>query len=658
MQLLDRLLIVGIGIGLIGASVPTARRMVAEANNRTVEITVDCTDVVELAGMSHHDLSTVFTDLKSVGVTSIAVYEDTLQSLQESGQASIRSGPDVLSMQPQSGTYFVTDNLWLARRVHDALSNKLAPQWGRRVPASRLMRLPLTEAQLKEVGFGFPEDLIGQIQAAGLQVVARPLTHPFTERRAIDYVAETCARLDMRTLVFVGSCVMGDRALIGYTADVLRRNGLAYGSVEMGKQLGDNALGRRLAGRIIRVHSIPQPEMMSMSPADAVARFIRGARERGIRLFYVRLFGRAATDAYGTELAYLRKLSAAVKQAGFGLGRARPPEKVAVPAPARVLVAIGTISCLLLLFRRLFPVSERAGAALLIIGLVPAGLLAARGDSGAKMLALLAAVEFPTLAVYVFSERLDALASSPSGRERPGLGALVARGVLWLLLCTGTTLIGAFYVAGLLGNTLFMTHVEQFAGVKLAHGLPLLTIAAVYALGLWRRADEPGKYWLRVRRTGRRFADAAVSNGVLILAVVVLAAAAVLIARSGNEPGLDVSAIELKLRQFLEDTLVARPRTKEFLVGHPLLVLSYAFCLLGWRRALPLCVMGGTVGQVSVVNTFCHIHTPLWFSLLRTANGLWLGALLGGVLLAAVYLLRRAMPLQAAPEEPSGAGVG
>ncbi len=658
MRLLDRLLIIGIGIGLLGASVPIARRMAAEVNNRTVEITVDGADVVQLAGMSHHDLPTVFADLKSAGVTSIAVYEDTLQSLQESGQVSIRSAPDVLSMQPQAGTYLVTDDLRLARRVHDALSNKLAPEWGRRVPPSRLMRLPLTETQLKDIGLGFPEGLMRQIHAAGLQVVARPMTYPFTERSAIDYIAGTCARLDARTLIFTGSCVMGNRALLGYTADVLQRDGLAYGSVEMGKQLGDNGLGRRLDGRIIRVHSIPQPEMMTMSPADAVARFIRGAKERGIRLFYVRLFGRAATDVYQTELAYLRKLSAAVEQAGFELGRASPPEKVAVPTPARVLVAIGTIACLLLLFRRMFPVSDRTNGILLVIGLVLAGLLAVRGDNGANILALLAAVAFPTLAVYVFSERLDGLASPTNSKRHPRLGALLACGALWLLLCTGITLIGAFYIAGILGNTLFMTHVEQFSGVKLAHGLPLLTIVAVYALSLWRRADEPAQYWARVRRTGRRFADAAVTNGALILAVVVLGAAAVLIARSGNEPGLHVPAIELKLRQFLENTLIARPRTKEFLVGHPLLVLSYAFCLWGWRRALPLCVVGGMVGQVSVVNTFCHIHTPLWFSLLRTANGLWLGILLGGALVAAVYLFQRATPAWAAPEEPNGDRAG
>jgi hypothetical protein len=89
--------------------------------------------------------------------------------------------------------------------------------------------------------------------------------------------------------------------------------------------------------------------------------------------------------------------------------------------------------------------------------------------------------------------------------------------------------------------------------------------------------------------------------------------------------------LELKLRSLLDQLLIVRPRTKEFLIGHPALFLSVALAPLWGRRvSLPLLWLG-TIGQVSLINTFCHIHTPLSVSLLRAFNGLWTGILLGCV---------------------------
>ena len=59
--------------------------------------------------------------------------------------------------------------------------------------------------------------------------------------------------------------------------------------------------------------------------------------------------------------------------------------------------------------------------------------------------------------------------------------------------------------------------------------------------------------------------------------------------------------------------------------------------LIGW--ALPLLLVG-VIGQVGMLNSFCHLHTPIRVTLLRTWNGLWLGALLG-LILAAVWLVLR-----------------
>jgi hypothetical protein len=47
----------------------------------------------------------------------------------------------------------------------------------------------------------------------------------------------------------------------------------------------------------------------------------------------------------------------------------------------------------------------------------------------------------------------------------------------------------------------------------------------------------------------------------------------------------------------------------------------------------------GIIGQVSLLNTFCHIHTPLMLSLTRDLAGLALGALIGVALFCAAEWL-------------------
>ena len=105
-----------------------------------------------------------------------------------------------------------------------------------------------------------------------------------------------------------------------------------------------------------------------------------------------------------------------------------------------------------------------------------------------------------------------------------------------------------------------------------------------------------------------------------------------LLLRTGNDPGVGVSPLELKIRAIMDRVLYVRPRTKEFLVGHPAMLLALWAGLAGRRRLWVPLLLVGAIGQVSLLNTFCHIHTPLTLSLIRAGNGMLLGILLGAVL--------------------------
>jgi len=94
------------------------------------------------------------------------------------------------------------------------------------------------------------------------------------------------------------------------------------------------------------------------------------------------------------------------------------------------------------------------------------------------------------------------------------------------------------------------------------------------------------------------------------------------------------------MRSLLETLFIARPRFKEFLIGHPLLFLfgaSKGDVTLHHYR--PLFLLFGLIGQASILNTFAHAHTPFLLSLLRSANGLVLGLVLGIFLCVALRLV-------------------
>jgi len=106
-------------------------------------------------------------------------------------------------------------------------------------------------------------------------------------------------------------------------------------------------------------------------------------------------------------------------------------------------------------------------------------------------------------------------------------------------------------------------------------------------------------------------------------------AVAFLIMRSGNQPDVGASGLELNVRGALTALMGARPRFKEFLIGYPPIFLLAALApahrrVLGW-----VLILAAAVGLSDVLDTFSHIHTSLSVGLLRTLNGAVLGALIG-----------------------------
>ncbi|MGQ9581117.1 MAG: DUF5693 family protein, partial [Armatimonadota bacterium] len=203
-----------------------------------------------------------------------------------------------------------------------------------------------------------------------------------------------------------------------------------------------------------------------------------------------------------------------------------------------------------------------------------------------------------------------------------------------LMKAVAISIAGGVLIVGLLSSRTFMLRIDQFAGIKLAHILPILMLAAGFAGGILWQCDMWQNQKDRLIASYKNLILSPVMMWQAMGIIIALVMIGLMVARTGNEAGIGVSPIELKLRTILDNALLVRPRTKEFLVGHPLLFYGIACALRNQKRVAAVLVTLGSIGLVSVLNTFCHIHTPLVVSVIRTFNGFVLGLVLGIVIWA------------------------
>ncbi|MDR7570263.1 MAG: DUF5693 family protein, partial [Armatimonadota bacterium] len=501
---------------------------------------------------------------------------------------------------------------------------------------------------LEEIGLGFSPAEVRRWEQRGFRVVLRPRNVRTLDAERLRERVRAYGRVGRGlTFIFEGVEVLGYERLIPQAAEALREMGGIYGRVEVlaaaRRMRGEQALATRMRPRVVRVFSIGQDELDRMDPETARDRFRRAVRERNLRILYVRPFHSVpgGVDPVAYNLRYVREVVADLRAAGFRLGPAPP---LPVPRLPRFLLygsVLGALSAGILFVGALTRNALSPIPAVVLAGVGGVVLLGLGQISEVwmrKLVSLLGAVVIPPLAVH---------AGIPRGASRTlggGRVLLEAGARLWLISLGSTA--GGFLVAALLTDWPFLMAFEVFFGVKIAAILPLILVLLLELAEHKAPSGDPP--WQRLWRA----LDRPLSLRTALALVVLGSAGLLLLLRTGNV-SLPMLSLEERLRTALEETLVARPRTKEYLVGHPALLLGIAAYLVGAPRwGLPL-VVAGTIGQAGLVNSFAHLHTPVLYTVWRTANGLVLGTLVGTVAWTVGWILLRTQGLLPAPGHPT-----
>lgn len=608
------------------------RRYAIEIQDRTVELCVDYKDIRKIASYERNPLGDVMEQIKEIGISSVGLFEETLPDAGALGEIYYAQGAGIwrLGEQNQNFRSLISRNLIKPNKTYlyvpvDAVRErffnllKLAVGEDNVGYADRtVIEVNAAEETLRDLGLGISEIQKEALTQKGFRIIPRVWNDPRWTRKNIEAKINTLRGYDV--IIFDGEEILGYPDAIHTLAASMQRNSLKYGCVEIVKQDGDRSLKKLLGRGIVRVHSVPEDELKKITKDEAITRFTRAARERKIRLFYIRPFmpPQAGNNPIAYNLDYFSQVKKSIEQAGFTIGSVENTPTIRLEGWAIIILGMGVVVAALFLINYYYAFSLPVTYAVFIFASLCIFFVEriGYGTMLQKSLSLLAGVVFPTLAVV-------------STFSRQKKGAAGQWGPVQLVLnIIGETMIGVFIMIGLLTDHRFMLGIQTFSGVKIALIFPILLIALYFIL-----AEGKGRLTERIAS----FLNTEVKLGVVVAGIAVIGALGVFVARSGNFV-LPVPGIEKIFRDILENILYIRPRTKEFLIGYPLLFLAAARYLQGERKWLWLLAALGAIAPISVFNAFSHIHTPIMVSMIRTVNGLVLGILVG---LLVVYIVDR-----------------
>ncbi len=581
--LVSGLIVAALGTGLYCVS----QRVGYESKHRQVMTLLSLKDAQKLASLGGLSLPSFLAQLGQMHLISAVVLdEESVDDWVSSGKVTLSHGADVPSGLPEA-TYITIPNAHLYAQALQFLVATFGAASVHKEGAHTLSVLTDFDT-LKTTGVGLSPEIEHMATSRGFSTVIRLKNSPTLSSELIRTKFHLFDRLSSKMVLCEGPVALGYPHLFSDIRKEIVSRGLTFGVIEFNDQVGARELALPIAENIRRVHSITEPEIASKyTPKKAIIRFVRAAKERNMTLLFVHPFLSTQDNRplMTFNLDYFSSLKKALSQAGFdyvsNLSGTPPQPSIW----QKTLIALGALLLLCLDF---------PGLILPICVLVGLGSLL---DSTAVSVgtAWMIAATYPAIAIL-------ALHKSPSLKQA--------------IRACGMGLLGGLWISVLLASPQTMLGLSTLPGIKAAFVIPVLWVGSVAYVRHVNRSWS----WA----TCRQILDTPLRLGSILAGGLVLACAVFYLIRSGNSGA--VSGSELNTRDFLETLFYMRPRTKEFLIGYPFLVLWVMGTPKKWFF-LPL----ATVALVSMINSFCHLHTPFILTLYRCILGVGLGGFVGVV---------------------------
>lgn len=582
---------------------PLLNRHKAEASNKAVGLAVEAQTVQDLASLTGITFSAALQDLKLQGLVGVAVSEETVAELQTKGLLALNADND--------GTTIIGSEIEL-NRLLDFGETRLPGL--KKLAFETALRYEGSPDLLRSLSLGLNPKIAQSVKGAGLEIIARHSNGPGMGKVGIDKLLASSKAYGANWILPSGDQVLGRRSAQKEFIESMQTLGLSYLTPEFAKMGGDAAVRDKIPGQTLRLHSIQQAEGDRLTDAAVVERYVKAARERGIRWLLVRPISVGGDDPLQSLEDLLLRINNSLQKEGLAVKVPRPftdPQAFVIPvflaylalAPFFLWVLVAGLSGIKLPGDQIIP------------GLIVLVTVTASVSEGTRHYAALIAAILCPMGALLWT--LDQKEVKP-----------------WrdFVIMSAFALLGGLVVAASLTGIAWMLQNDQFSGIKLAHFFPLFwggIIVAGQVVDLKKAASSPILY------------------GSALIGLIALGVIYFMMGRTGNDSPASVSGLELQFRSLLDKVLYTRPRTKEFMIGHPLLITGLFLWAASVKKPAlkPLggfAIVIGMIGLTSIVNTLCHLHSPLELNLARILIGWLIGGILGWILaLAALKLTAR-----------------
>lgn len=589
-------------------------RLFQEHANRSALLVFD---LMELHSLNAEEGQNRFAALMEAGISAFMVPECTAEDLVKGAVDEVTAVPaadvpdSVLrSFSYPSGTVVILKDPALAELQQEYLKRRFKS--GERVAEGQTVyfRIPRPYVQLEKAGVLPDLRSMQYLSAAGVPLVFAPSPSVGSSGEGLEesltFVCDNFSSVKVLCPTGEIAATYPDTERLG---SFVKERGLLMAQVEFSRQYG---AARQVAAawpNVVSLHAVDREEVLKRNIIRPIMlnRFYRAAEEREVRLLVLRADPlRAVASQLAEYCEDVKALRARLDENGFK--RLWPAPAPSSPWINSFFSAIALQILFLLLLARY--VERYFDMSLL---------------SRKRFLGVLAATAVVLGVCSLYAGILSRLGGAFAAGFLAAEASLLAMD-RWKVPLRGAVegfllvLVGGLVIAGRFSVPLYMYRLSTFSGVKLSLLLPLLLILLIDV----HKREHPESLPEILSRPP--------IWGEIVLAGTLLLGAAVMLLRSGNY-GL-VGTSEIMFRDWLEKILGARPRTKEFLIGYPALVVWYYLkrqeMWAHWREILRLAV---TLAFSSAVNSFCHFHTPLPLTLLRGFNGWWIGLVLGSLVL-------------------------
>jgi len=601
---------------LVVSSTGIMKRWNAEQSNDAYEIVIPYDEIQTAEKNSDLTMDEILSSLKDAGLNTVSLEPLTLKEMEKQNLITVYKESELaaqLLFTPYKDAVDITNSGYYIRVPENESYQKLIME-----------SVEPEEVQIGEEAFYFLPasnhnfDLktpIGYDQPAIDMISKQGLAHIFKVENADNEVANeklVNQLVDLKEASAGRLLGQGDEA-IGFGQEdgnqlvkKLNDAGYYFYTIESNPLKGESKIAQMTDYKMIRLHSINVNRETKLKLNASIDRTTRAVKERNIRsiFYHIKTTGNAKENVEET-IDYLNGVHDTMPD-HFKAGEPKLFDKVVVPTwvTATVLVAGILFTFIISELVKWMPLRIAAAGFMAVLAIA---YFILKSTLFLQAFALIIAVLAPTYAVI----------KSAQGSTK------VSNILIQYLKAVAISVIGIVIVIGLLNGNAFMTGFAVFKGVKLVYLIPIMGVLLFTVIEINRLAEQNIKNSLSNTVT---LLNKELKYWHVLLLVVLAGVGLFYISRTGNSGS--VSDMELAFRQWLENTLYVRPRTKEFLIGFPFFIL--ALYVMGINRKWgSILLVPGVIGFLSIMNTFTHLHIPVAVSVLRTLYSVSLGLVVG-----------------------------